>query len=161
MEHLGKGFINMLIISMPIVLTAAGIGLVIGILQAVTQVQEQTIAAAPKILGVSIAIMVMGGFFVKILSEYLVDSVNLGCTVVTKQGNFVLPPEGFNPQNKNFFTDKKIYSGAKKPNVEYLMKNPGKIPYTDNKQKAASVTRTDRTSIARPNLIESKKLNGN
>ncbi|MCK7485724.1 MAG: flagellar biosynthetic protein FliQ [Bacillus subtilis] len=63
MEHLGKGFVNMLLISMPVVLTAASIGLVVGVLQAVTQVQEQTIAAAPKILGVFLAIMILSGFF--------------------------------------------------------------------------------------------------
>ena len=40
-------------------LVAAGIGLVVGILQAVTQVQEQTIAAAPKILGVFLVIMLL------------------------------------------------------------------------------------------------------
>ena len=52
MEYMARGFLVMLTISMPCVLVAAGIGLVVGILQAVTQVQEQTIAAAPKILGV-------------------------------------------------------------------------------------------------------------
>ena len=52
-EYLAKGFMVMLSISMPCVLTAAAIGLVVGIIQAVTQVQEQTIAAAPKILFVS------------------------------------------------------------------------------------------------------------
>lgn len=49
LEYLAKGFMIMLAISMPCVLVAAGIGLVVGILQAVTQVQEQTIAAAPKL----------------------------------------------------------------------------------------------------------------
>lgn len=47
-EYLARGFLVMLTISMPCVLVAAGVGLVVGILQAVTQVQEQTIAAAPK-----------------------------------------------------------------------------------------------------------------
>ena len=42
-EYLAKGFMTMLSISMPCVLTAAAIGLVVGIIQAVTQVQEQTI----------------------------------------------------------------------------------------------------------------------
>ena len=46
LEYLAKGFLIMLSISMPCVLCAAGIGLVVGILQAVTQVQEQTIADA-------------------------------------------------------------------------------------------------------------------
>ena len=47
-EYLAQGFLIMLAISMPCVLVAAGIGLVVGILQAVTQVQEQSISAAPK-----------------------------------------------------------------------------------------------------------------
>ena len=49
-EYLAKGFMTMLSISLPCVLVAASVGLVVGILQAVTQVQEQTIAAAPKII---------------------------------------------------------------------------------------------------------------
>jgi type III secretory pathway component EscS len=60
LEHLGKGFITMLAISMPCVLTAAAIGLVVGIVQAVTQVQEQTIAAAPKIFALFVLLMVGG-----------------------------------------------------------------------------------------------------
>ena len=39
MEYMAKGFVTMLMISMPCVLTAAAVGLVVGILQAVTQVQ--------------------------------------------------------------------------------------------------------------------------
>ena len=59
-EYLAKGLAIMLMISMPCVLTAAGIGLVVGIIQAVTQVQEQTIAAAPKILLVFMVIIIFG-----------------------------------------------------------------------------------------------------
>ena len=49
----------MLSISMPCVLTAAAIGLVVGIIQAVTQVQEQTIAAAPKIFAVFLVTVII------------------------------------------------------------------------------------------------------
>ena len=59
-EYLAKGFMVMLTISMPCVLTAAAIGLVVGIIQAVTQVQEQTIAAAPKIFCVFLVIILLG-----------------------------------------------------------------------------------------------------
>ena len=55
-EFLAKGFMVMLAISLPCVLMAALVGLVVGILQAVTQVQEQTIAAAPKIVLVFLTI---------------------------------------------------------------------------------------------------------
>ena len=67
LEYLAKGFMTMLAISMPCVLTAAAIGLVVGIIQAVTQVQEQTIAAAPKIFGVFLVIVIGGMGFIKLL----------------------------------------------------------------------------------------------
>ncbi|EKE03705.1 MAG: Flagellar biosynthetic protein FliQ [uncultured bacterium] len=159
MEHLGRGFVNMLMISMPVVLTAASIGLVVGILQAVTQIQEQTIAAAPKILGVSLAIIIMGGFFTKVLSEYLIESVNLGCNVVAKQGDFVLPATGFPGGKNDFFNDKKFYSSLQKSNIDNMIKNPGKVPYGDKKE-GLSVTKTDKTPISRPNFVETKKLLG-
>ena len=66
-EYLARGFMVMLAISMPCVLVAASIGLVVGILQAVTQVQEQTIAAAPKILAVFLVIIIGGVGFIRIL----------------------------------------------------------------------------------------------
>ena len=72
LEYLAKGFLIMLAISMPCVLTAAGIGLVVGILQAVTQVQEQTIAAAPKILGVFLVIIIKIQKFMNLLLLQLI-----------------------------------------------------------------------------------------
>ena len=70
-EYMAKGFMVMLSISMPCVLVAAAVGLVVGILQAVTQVQEQTIAAAPKIVLVFLTIVLLGGYFIKILTNFL------------------------------------------------------------------------------------------
>ena len=58
-EFFAKGLVSMLMIAMPCVLTAAAVGLVVGILQAVTQVQEQTIAAAPKIFLVFLVIIII------------------------------------------------------------------------------------------------------
>ena len=72
-EFLGKGFMVMLSVSLPCVLMAALVGLIVGILQAVTQVQEQTIAAAPKIILVFLTIVVLGGYFIKILKNYIYE----------------------------------------------------------------------------------------
>ena len=69
---------------MPCVLVAAGVGLVVGILQAVTQVQEQTIAAAPKICLVFLSIVLMGGYFLKILTNFVFESVNIAFQIVPK-----------------------------------------------------------------------------
>ncbi|MEX0744023.1 MAG: flagellar biosynthesis protein FliQ [Phycisphaeraceae bacterium] len=50
----------MLVLSFPILAAALVIGLVISILQAVTQVQEQTLSFVPKIIGMgAVAIIVM------------------------------------------------------------------------------------------------------
>ena len=92
MEYMARGFVVMLSISMPCVLVAAGIGLVVGILQAVTQVQEQTIAAAPKILAVFMVIIIGGVGFVRILTNLFTDGVAVAFNVIPKNDSYVLPP---------------------------------------------------------------------
>ena len=78
-EYLAKGFMVMLSISMPCVLTAAAIGLVVGIIQAVTQVQEQTIAAAPKIFAVFLVIVIGGMGFIKLLTNLIINTIYTHC----------------------------------------------------------------------------------
>ena len=90
MEYMARGFVTMLSISMPCVLVAAGIGLVVGILQAVTQVQEQTIAAAPKILAVFLVIIIGGVGFVRILTNLFTDGMAMAFNVIPKNDNYVL-----------------------------------------------------------------------
>lgn len=46
--------------SLPILLVAMGIGLVIGILQTATSIQEQTLAFIPKILAVLLSLIFFG-----------------------------------------------------------------------------------------------------
>lgn len=128
MEHLAKGFMSMLLISMPCVLVAAGVGLVIGILQAVTQIQEQTIAAAPKIFSVFLLIIIAGNFYMRILSEYFYESTDLAFNIIPKEDTFVLASD----EKLNV---KKSSVRIKKPSVGDVMRHPGKIPYADRKQK--------------------------
>lgn len=149
MEHAGKGFIIMLLISMPVVLTAAGIGLVVGILQAVTQIQEQTISAAPKIVGVFLVLMVLGGFFLNMLEEYIESAANLAFEEIPKDGDYVIPvAEG----DKN-------YSGLNKPQFSDIMKNPAKNAFAPHRTKP-SYTYSNRGPSPEANLVESKKLSG-
>ncbi|MFR1671409.1 MAG: flagellar biosynthetic protein FliQ [Candidatus Gastranaerophilaceae bacterium] len=89
-EYLARGFLLMLTISMPCVLVAAGIGLVVGILQAVTQVQEQTIAAAPKILAVFLVIVIGGIGFINLLKNFFTDGMALAFNAVPKNDTYVL-----------------------------------------------------------------------
>ena len=128
MEHLAKGFMTMLIISMPCVLIAAAVGLVVGILQAVTQVQEQTIAAAPKIFAVFLLIIIAGTFYVRLLSEYFYESADLAYNIIPKEDNFVLSPE-------ESLAIRRHGVNIRKPGVGEVMRHPGKIPYADRKQR--------------------------
>lgn len=51
-----------LLLSAPAVLAAAVVGLVVSVLQAATQVQEQTLSIAPKIVAVYVALAITGGW---------------------------------------------------------------------------------------------------
>ena len=156
LEHLGRGFVDSLIITMPIVLTAAGIGLVVGILQAVTQVQEQTIAAAPKIIAVFLVIMLMGSFFIRMLTEYFIESTDLAFKVIPRQDDYILPPED---DSRGFTFDAKKLFGGKKANIKDLMKTPGHMPLEEHKFKQ-TITKVTPSSKASANFMETQKLNG-
>lgn len=124
-EHLGKGLGLSLLLSIPAVLTAAGVGLVIGILQAVTQVQEQTISAAPKILSVFLMLLLGGGLMMNMLTGYIRESAAVAFEEIPQASDFVLPrrqqSEGAS-RARAFFKAKT--SGD--PNaVDMLKKTPG------------------------------------
>ncbi len=62
----------------PILMVALIIGLAIGIFQALTQIQEMTLAFVPKIIGVFICILIMIPFMVsqmRIFTEGLYDKI--------------------------------------------------------------------------------------
>jgi len=92
-DHLEKGLYLILMLSLPATLLAAFIGLIIGILQAVTQVQEQTISAAPKILAVFMLIILGGGVMMDLLSQYLRESTILAFQEIPLAGTRILPPQ--------------------------------------------------------------------
>ncbi len=153
-EYLARGFLTMLSISMPCVLVAAGIGLVVGILQAVTQVQEQTIAAAPKILGVFLVI-VLGGFgFIRILNNLFMEGMAIAFNVVPKNENYALSSDyhQYAPQYG-------ASQGFKKQNnIDYIMKNPNKIPYSDSHERIRTI-KSSKIASPKPDLLETQTIN--
>ena len=99
-EAVRDGIIVVLIISGPLVLAAAFIGLIIGILQAATQVQEQTIGSALKIIGV-FALIIFGGFWMyQYLNQYTSRTLSTAFTFVPKQTQKVIP--------KHVYSDKEM-----------------------------------------------------
>ena len=156
-EFLAKGFMTMLSISMPCVLTAAAIGLVVGILQAVTQVQEQTIAAAPKIFAVFLVIIIGGLGFIKLLTNLFYDGAALAFNGVSKNEAYVLPADYYKYTTP---FEKEMGDSLKNvPNVKELMKNPGKVPYIDKQQKI-KYDSAPKTPMPKANFVETNKIIG-
>ena len=156
-EYLSKGFMTMLAISMPCVLTAAAIGLVVGILQAVTQVQEQTIAAAPKIFAVFFVIIVGGLGFIKLLTTLFQEGSALAFNGVTKNQNYVLSADYYKYTTP--FEGEMEDSFKNVPKINELMKNPGKVPFIDKQQKI-KYSPSQRTPMPKPNFVETNKILG-
>ena len=156
-EYLARGFLIMLTISMPCVLVAAAIGLVVGILQAVTQVQEQTIAAAPKILGVFLVIIIGGVGFINLLKGFFVEGMAIAFNYVPRNDNYVLAADYYKyttpfagEMNDKFDVNSKI---------DDLMKNPGKVPFIDSQQKMKYLP-SSRTPMPRPDFVETNRILG-
>ena len=55
----------------PMLLTAMLVGLIIAILQAATQVQEQTITFVPKAVAVSLALLALGPWMINEIIDFL------------------------------------------------------------------------------------------
>jgi len=152
MEFMGKGMVTMLMISMPCVLTAAAIGLIVGIIQAVTQVQEQTIAAAPKIVAVFLVILLLGVGYVRILSELTVQGTRIAFEIIPKNDNYVL--------DADYYRYTKPFSGemsSNKSTIEDIMKHPDKNNFIDNQNKI-KYFQAPRRGTPTPNFIEKKQI---
>ncbi len=70
MEALRKMLYLSTILSLPVLGAALTIGLVIGLLQAITSIQEQTLSFVPKLLGIVVTLVVAGPWMMRLLLEY-------------------------------------------------------------------------------------------
>ena len=71
---------TVIICSAPMLIVAIVVGLIVSIFQATTQINEQTLAYAPKIVAILLAILVFGSMIMSQLSgftERLFDSINV------------------------------------------------------------------------------------
>ena len=69
-EMVRLAFYQVLISSGPFLGAALAIGLIIGIIQAATSIQEMTLSFVPKVIVVLIGIAFLGNFFMVGLSDY-------------------------------------------------------------------------------------------
>lgn len=63
-------------LSAPILLTALLIGFAISLFQAMTQIQEFTLAFVPKVVGVGVALIVSGNWMLHTLMTFTVNLFN-------------------------------------------------------------------------------------
>jgi flagellar biosynthetic protein FliQ len=64
------GIMETLILSAPVLIVAMVIGLVISILQATTQIQEQTLTFVPKIAAIMLVLAFLGSWMFGSLGQY-------------------------------------------------------------------------------------------
>ena len=156
LEFFAKGLITMLTIAMPCVLTAAGVGLVVGILQAVTQVQEQTIAAAPKIFSVFLVIIIMGTGYLQMLTNIFHEGVNIAFEVIPQSEPFVLPHDYYN-YTKPFIDEMKTDVKKDMTPMSEILKNAA-TPTSNPVRNKSNFLRNGASEIPSPDLTERKKI---
>jgi flagellar biosynthesis protein FliQ len=158
MEHLGRGLMLSLLLSLPCVLAAAGIGLIVGILQAVTQVQEQTIAAAPKIIGVFMIILIGGGFMMNALSDYVRESFHSAFNEIPGDGLFILP--AMRHQTEGQIRARKFFDlqTQNAPNSEKLKAFSSQMPKMSKDDTGGALLKTNQASGASHALQLSEKM---
>jgi len=61
---------TIIIVSAPMLIAALAIGIIISILQATTQINEQTMVFIPKILGVFLTLIIFGGWMLTKLTDF-------------------------------------------------------------------------------------------
>lgn len=63
----------MLLLAMPLLLAALVVGLVVGIFQAATQINESTLSFIPKLIGIAVVLMISGSWMLQTLTSYTRD----------------------------------------------------------------------------------------
>lgn len=64
---------TVILLAGPMLVAALAIGLVVSVLQAITQINESTLTFIPKMVAVVVVLMVMGPWMLEVLSEYTVQ----------------------------------------------------------------------------------------
>ena len=66
-----------LILAVPILGTAIVVGVTVSLVQSITSMQEQTLTFVPKLVAVSLALMMSANFILRTLTEFCTDMINL------------------------------------------------------------------------------------
>lgn len=64
---------TILMVSAPMLMISLVVGLVVSIIQAVTQIQEATLAFVPKIVAVFLSLVVFGPWILQLITQFTTD----------------------------------------------------------------------------------------
>lgn len=67
---------TVLLVSAPMLVISLIVGLIVSIIQAVTQIQEATLAFVPKIVAVLVSLVVFGPWILKVMTQFTLDLLN-------------------------------------------------------------------------------------
>ena len=76
-EIAGRALLVILKVSMPVLLVSLCIGLLVSIFQTVTSIQEQTLTFVPKIIGIFVALMLLGPWMMTTMVEFMTQLLSL------------------------------------------------------------------------------------
>ena len=70
-EHLRIAYWKILMTAGPVLGVALAVGLVIGILQAATSINEQTLSFVPKLVAIFVTLVLAGPWMITILTDFM------------------------------------------------------------------------------------------
>lgn len=69
-EHLQQAYWHILLVSGPVLTVALIVGLVVGIVQAATSINEQTLSFVPKLAIAMLTMALASGFMLTVMTDY-------------------------------------------------------------------------------------------
>ena len=70
MQIIQAAMLTILKVSAPILLVSMAVGLVIAVLQAATQVHEQTVVFVPKLVAIALILVIMGSWMLENMKDF-------------------------------------------------------------------------------------------
>ena len=63
------------LLAAPMLLSALGVGLLVGMIQAATQIQEMTLTFIPKLIVLALALLIAGPWMLGVLTDYTITLI--------------------------------------------------------------------------------------
>lgn len=70
MQIIQSAMVTVLKVSAPVLLISMAVGLVISILQAATQIHEQSVVFVPKLIAIAVILVVMGSWMMENMKDF-------------------------------------------------------------------------------------------